>query len=152
MKYICAILLLSSIAYASDRTDLAAQMAYAVVTTQPPVPTPIGDKCSECGGSGKLGDGVVSTTCPHCKGTGVEPKPMPAQAKPAPLVVSVPRMTSSRWSIGSQSYKSASTAAISSHLQSQHGIDTAGMSRESMLNAHDNAHAGVSCPTGKCPR
>ena len=149
-------------AFASPRTDLAAQMALSVTTVQSPAPAPVGNKCSECGGSGRLGDGTVSTQCPHCKGTGVEPDAaervqaaVDEVAKPAIAAkknVSVPRMTNSRWSIGSQSYRTASTETIARHLEQAHGISTDGMSRQSMLNAHDNAHAGASCPTGRCPR
>lgn len=32
------------------------------------------DKCSNCGGTGQLGDGTVSVVCPVCEGTG---KPIP---------------------------------------------------------------------------
>lgn len=30
-----------------------------------------GSECSSCGGTGKLGDGVVAVTCQACDGTGV---------------------------------------------------------------------------------
>ena len=30
-----------------------------------------GSECSSCGGTGKVGDGVVSVTCQACDGTGV---------------------------------------------------------------------------------
>ena len=32
--------------------------------------TPSGDVCENCGGTGRLGDGVVSVECPVCDGTG----------------------------------------------------------------------------------
>lgn len=37
-----------------------------------PLPTPPGpaDKCSNCNGTGRVGDGTVSVTCPVCDGTG----------------------------------------------------------------------------------
>lgn len=39
-------------------------------TPKPPEPPSPGDVCDNCRGTGKLGDGVVSVTCPVCNGTG----------------------------------------------------------------------------------
>lgn len=36
-----------------------------------------GDRCSNCGGAGKVGDGRVFVTCPVCKGTGRKTKSCP---------------------------------------------------------------------------
>ena len=46
--------------------------------------TPAGDVCSNCKGTGKLGDGTVSVRCPVCDGTGKK-KPTAPPAKPTPL-------------------------------------------------------------------
>ena len=47
---------------------LAEQVGNAPSPT--PTPQPIDDICPNCKGRGKLGDGVVSVTCPVCGGTG----------------------------------------------------------------------------------
>jgi DnaJ-class molecular chaperone len=33
-------------------------------------PTPASDKCDNCDGTGKIGDGRIVIECPACKGTG----------------------------------------------------------------------------------
>jgi DnaJ-class molecular chaperone len=33
-------------------------------------PAPASDKCENCDGTGKIGDGRIVMTCPVCKGTG----------------------------------------------------------------------------------
>jgi DnaJ-class molecular chaperone len=33
-------------------------------------PTPASDKCDNCDGTGKIGDGRIVLPCPVCKGTG----------------------------------------------------------------------------------
>ena len=35
-----------------------------------PTPPPRPEVCENCNGTGKVGDGRVSVTCPVCKGTG----------------------------------------------------------------------------------
>ena len=44
-----------------------------------PTPAP-SDKCENCGGRGKLGDGVVAVECPVCKGTGKRVAEVPKPA------------------------------------------------------------------------
>jgi len=60
---------------ASDRPDIVADLAcetarMAVRLSQEMAPTPASDKCTNCDGTGKLGDGRIVTVCPICKGTG----------------------------------------------------------------------------------
>lgn len=38
--------------------------------TPAPAPVPISEKCENCNGTGKLGDGTVGVDCPVCNGTG----------------------------------------------------------------------------------
>ena len=58
-----------------DRPDIVADMAcetarMAVQLGQQMTPAPASDKCENCDGTGKLGDGRIVTVCPVCKGTG----------------------------------------------------------------------------------
>ena len=63
--------LVSSVATSSIDAELACETARMVVKLRAtPDATPKSDKCSNCGGSGKLGDGKISVTCPVCNGTG----------------------------------------------------------------------------------
>ena len=53
--------------------DAAVQAAIATLETSPtpgPSPIPKPGICANCNGTGKLGDGTVSVTCPACDGTG----------------------------------------------------------------------------------
>jgi RecJ-like exonuclease len=53
--------------------ELAAETARALVqmrATPGPAPAPVGDKCENCNGTGKVGDGTVFVKCPECDGTG----------------------------------------------------------------------------------
>lgn len=55
--------------------DLACETARMVVQLRQQIqPTPASDKCENCDGTGKLGDGRIVTTCPVCKGTGKRPQ------------------------------------------------------------------------------
>ena len=63
---------------ASDRPDIVADLAcetarMAVRLSQEMAPAPASDKCTNCDGTGKLGDGRIVTVCPICKGTGKKP-------------------------------------------------------------------------------
>ena len=56
---------------------------------------------------------------------------------------------SSQWNVeGQWNYN---TAFLAEHLQQVHGIDTEGMSRSQMQQAHDNAHNGVKITAGLGP-
>jgi DnaJ-class molecular chaperone len=55
--------------------DIACETAYFLVgfATKPDSPS-VGDKCDNCGGTGKVGDGRVSVKCAACDGTGKKKK------------------------------------------------------------------------------
>jgi len=51
--------------------DIACETARMVVSLSGEMaPAPASDKCENCDGTGKLGDGRIVTVCPACKGTG----------------------------------------------------------------------------------
>jgi DnaJ-class molecular chaperone len=51
--------------------DLACETARLVVQLRNEIaPIPASDKCDNCDGTGKIGDGRIVLTCPVCKGTG----------------------------------------------------------------------------------
>lgn len=53
--------------------DLAVEAARMVTVLRhgpPPAPTPAGKECTNCNGTGKIGDGRIVLTCPECDGTG----------------------------------------------------------------------------------
>ncbi len=57
--------------------ELASETARAMVqmrATPAPTPEPAGDKCENCNGTGKVGDGRVFVKCPECDGTGKRKK------------------------------------------------------------------------------
>jgi DnaJ-class molecular chaperone len=35
-----------------------------------PAPKPVDERCSNCNGTGKIGDGRIVMQCPECGGTG----------------------------------------------------------------------------------
>lgn len=83
-KLVLAFLLLVTPARAGQ---FSALIADAAVATRPgpsptPSPAPSSDICDNCDGRGKVGDGVVMTTCPECNGTG---KKISADAQPTPM-------------------------------------------------------------------
>lgn len=55
--------------------DLACETARMVVRMRQQIPpTPVSDKCENCNGTGKIGDGRIVMTCPICGGTGKKAK------------------------------------------------------------------------------
>lgn len=51
--------------------DMACETARMVVQLRKEIaPTPTSDKCENCDGTGKIGDGRIVLPCPACKGTG----------------------------------------------------------------------------------
>lgn len=51
--------------------DLACEAARLVVQLRAESgPAPASDLCTNCGGTGKLGDGRIEVKCPACDGTG----------------------------------------------------------------------------------
>ena len=69
------VVLIGCVATLPDDHDVSADMACetARMVTQlrhEIAPTPANDKCDNCDGSGKIGDGRIVLECPACKGTG----------------------------------------------------------------------------------
>jgi RecJ-like exonuclease len=51
--------------------DLAVETARMIsILRQGLPPTPVSNECSNCNGTGKIGDGRIVMTCPECRGTG----------------------------------------------------------------------------------
>lgn len=51
--------------------DIACEAARLVVRLrQETAPAPASGECTNCGGTGKLGDGRIEVKCPACDGTG----------------------------------------------------------------------------------
>lgn len=77
--HLLAVVLLAGCGQAAiDRPDIVADlacetaaMAVRLAAEMPPAPKT--DTCENCDGTGKLGDGRITTTCPICKGTGKKP-------------------------------------------------------------------------------
>lgn len=64
----------AGIEHADIVADLACETAYVATRLAAEIPpAPQGDACENCDGTGKLGDGRITTTCPICKGTGKRP-------------------------------------------------------------------------------
>jgi DnaJ-class molecular chaperone len=81
MRYLICLLFVSGCVMASlpaddsVSADLACETARIVVQMREQIPpTPASDKCDNCGGTGKLGDGRIEVKCPVCDGTGKKPK------------------------------------------------------------------------------
>jgi Zn finger protein HypA/HybF involved in hydrogenase expression len=58
-----------------DHPDIVADLAcetarMAEKLKQEMAPAPASDKCENCDGTGKIGDGRIVMNCPVCKGTG----------------------------------------------------------------------------------
>lgn len=55
----------------SVSADMACETARMVTQLRQEIaPTPASDKCDNCDGTGKIGDGRIVIECPACKGTG----------------------------------------------------------------------------------
>lgn len=93
---LCLVLAFTSTVSAADYTAMiAAEIGLAVLDAPvvvPPRPAPAptppapSDQCTNCKGKGKLGDGIISVTCPVCNGTGkatTAPKVAPKQPEAA---------------------------------------------------------------------
>lgn len=80
MRYLIAMLIVVTgcvMSLPSDTgvtADLAAETARMVVQLRnqpaPTPPKPADNKCENCDGTGKVGDGRIVATCPVCRGTG----------------------------------------------------------------------------------
>ncbi len=69
---ICCVVLSGCISRPDDAAitaDLACETARLVLVMRQQ-PAPASDKCENCDGTGKIGDGRIVMTCPVCKGTG----------------------------------------------------------------------------------
>ena len=69
------LLTVQSCAPAPDHPDIVADLAtetarMSVKISQEIAPAPKSDKCENCDGTGKIGDGRIVMPCPVCKGTG----------------------------------------------------------------------------------
>ena len=68
---VCGVVaLLSAVGTSSIDAELACETARMVVKLRATPDATPKVVCSNCGGSGKLGDGKISVTCPVCNGTG----------------------------------------------------------------------------------
>jgi hypothetical protein len=55
----------------SITADIACEIAYELIRLEAKPDTPdTGDKCTNCNGTGKVGDGRVAVKCAACDGTG----------------------------------------------------------------------------------
>lgn len=77
MKYLMPMIVLLSgcVATLPDDPTLTADLAcetarMVMLLRQEAPPTPASDRCTNCDGTGKIGDGRIVLTCPVCKGTG----------------------------------------------------------------------------------
>ena len=80
---LCLVVSGSNFAAAGEYQSLAAGILalYCEVQPTPAPPTPPAPQpgiCANCNGTGKLGDGTITVTCPVCKGTGRITSPAPA--------------------------------------------------------------------------
>ena len=69
---ICGVFAWAAVTVApSIDAELACETALMVVRLRAaPDAVPKADKCANCNGTGKLGDGKIVLTCPVCNGTG----------------------------------------------------------------------------------
>lgn len=72
IKAVATLLILASLVAPCEAGRFSTVIANAAASTRPngPAPQPVGSKCDNCDGVGKVGDGVIMKTCPVCNGTG----------------------------------------------------------------------------------
>lgn len=72
IKAVAALLILVSLVAPCEAGRFSTVIANAAAATRPngPAPQPVGSKCDNCDGVGKVGDGTIMKTCPVCNGTG----------------------------------------------------------------------------------
>lgn len=58
---------------ASITAELACEASFAILSSRAP-DAPASDKCDNCNGTGKIGDGKIVLECPACGGTGKKKK------------------------------------------------------------------------------
>lgn len=100
MRFIRALVIIAIAvpANAGPFSEIIAQAARELNVPAPPAPS---DVCSNCNGSGKLGDGVVGVTCPVCHGTGRKPAGVVAvKAVAAPVSGDSYPLRKSWWNTG----------------------------------------------------
>lgn len=75
IKAVAVLLILTSLVAPCEAGRFSTVIANAAATTRPngPAPQPVGSKCDNCDGVGKVGDGTIMKTCPVCNGTGKKP-------------------------------------------------------------------------------
>jgi len=87
MRYVLA--LLTALACVPASAGQYYDLAWSIATAQVPN-TPVGDKCDNCDGTGRVGDGKIEAVCSICKGTGKKTTtsalPADNQATPWPAV------------------------------------------------------------------
>lgn len=87
-----SVMVVGCVASLPDDPGITADLACegAVIEMQAramPAPKPADDKCQNCNGTGKIGDGRIVHTCPVCGGTGKRPAAKPVAAAPCPTGV-----------------------------------------------------------------
>ena len=111
--------------------------------------------------------------CPTCSDPkpeeSQEPEPTPEREEVASDVLTIYKMPGASWNWNGR--RNPSTEYMRSHLETEHGLDTSGMSREQLQIIHNNAHnygddmalgtatyeakssgaSSSSCPSGTCP-
>ena len=66
----CVATLPSDPGISADLAVEAARMVMVLRQGPPPAPAPAGKECTNCNGTGKIGDGRIVMPCPECDGTG----------------------------------------------------------------------------------
>lgn len=165
---IVGLLVIPQLALAGEFRNLAdgviamTRLKSSITPTPSPSPTPSSDKCDNCGGVGKVGDGRTMITCPVCDGTG---KAQKVNDEPVTLYPNYPLR--SKWWSGCSGWQHLTTG--------QHAgkFDTdwlKGLSHQEIQSLHSDDHEGKvkwdsvvrgtsstakakqsDCPGGNCP-